>query len=420
MEKIAIIGTGVSGMSAAYFLRQNYDITFFEKEDYAGGHTNTLTIDEDGRAVHIDSAFMVFNHETYPNLIRFFRELGIEEKNTNMSFSVQHLSSGLEYCGTGLNGLFAQRKNILSPRHVNMLLDINRFNKEALEVLTDDKLAGLSIAEFFEERSYGEDMLNKYLIPMSSAVWSTPPEQMLDFPILTLIRFFKNHGFLGLKTQHQWKTVVGGSRMYRDKVMAMFKNKVYLNKGVEKIYRRDNKIEINTVKGEKQMFDKVIIAAHAPEALKLLGDPSEQESELLQHFKYQKNTTTLHTDASIMPRTKLAWSAWNYRIKERGGRVVPSTIYYMNKLQHVSENKDYFVSINSDNDIDPEKIIWEKDYEHPLFDLKAIKAQEELPKLNDNGQTFFCGAYFKYGFHEDGFTSGMNVAEKILGMKMWL
>ncbi len=419
MERIAIVGTGVSAMSAAYFLRNDFDITFFEKDNYAGGHTNTLTIDEEGTPIHIDSAFMVFNHVTYPNLQKFFRELEIEEKNTNMSFSVQHLPSGLEYCGTGLNGLFAQRKNLARWKHISMLLDINRFNKEAIEVLTDHKFAGYSIKHYFQEKGYGQAMLEKYLIPMSSAVWSTPPEQMLDFPILTLVRFFKNHGFLGMTTQHQWKTLVGGSRQYRDKVMAMFPNRVHLNAEVEQVFRKPEGVEVCIKDGERHMFDKVIIASHADQSLRLLGDPTEQEQNLLSKFKYQPNQATLHTDDSLMPKTRLAWSAWNYRIKAKANRLIPQTIYYMNRLQHVSQKGDYFVSINDDGDVHPDKIIWQKEYAHPLFDVAAIRAQDDLPKLNEQGRTYFCGAYFKYGFHEDGFTSGLNVAEKILNREVW-
>lgn len=419
MERIAIIGTGVSAMSAAYFLRNDYDVTFFEKDDYAGGHTNTLTIDEDGTPIYIDSAFMVFNHVTYPNLLKFFRQLDIKEKNTNMSFSVQHLPSGLEYCGTGLNGLFAQRKNLLSWKHIRMLLDINRFNKEAIEVLEDKHFIGYSIRNYFDEKGYGQAMLEQYLIPMSSAVWSTPPEQMLDFPIVTLVRFFKNHGFLGMTTQHQWKTLIGGSRQYRDKVMAMFPDRVHLNSEVVQVLRKPDGVELSLKDGNKHVFDRVIIASHADQSLRLLGDPTELERTLLSKFKYQPNQATLHTDDALMPKTRLAWSAWNYRIKKKEDRLVPQTIYYMNRLQHVSQKKDYFVSINDDGDIDRSKIIWQKEYAHPLFDVGAIQAQDDLPKLNDNGKTFFCGAYFKYGFHEDGFTSGMNVAQKILNREVW-
>jgi len=419
LEKIAIIGTGIAGMSAGYFLRHRYDITFFEKENYAGGHTNTLAVDEDGQPVYIDSAFMVFNHFTYPNLIKFFKVLDIEEKDTNMSFSVQHLPTGLEYCGTGLNGLFAQRRNVFNPAHYRMLLDINRFNKESLEVLDSEEFIAWSIERYIKERGYTEDMLHKYLIPMSSAVWSTPPEMMLEFPIVTLVRFFKNHGFLGLKTQFQWKTLCGGSRQYRDKVMGLFKDKVFLNCWAVNVLRKDKKVEVQLSNGEKKMFDKVVLASHADQSLALLGDPTIVERSLLSHFKYQKNRTTLHTDESLMPKNRLAWSSWNYRIKETHGRVIPSTTYYMNKLQQVSKRRDYFVTINNSGDIDPAKILWEKEYEHPLFDVNAIRAQKELPLLNVNGTTYFCGAYFKYGFHEDGFNAGMDVAQNILGELQW-
>ena len=418
MERVAIIGTGISSMSAGYFLKDHFDITFFDKENYIGGHTNTLMIDDGGVQIPIDSAFMVFNHETYPNMVKLFAQLGVEEKNTNMSFSVQHLTSGLEYCGTGLNGLFAQRRNVFRPKHYQMLLDIARFNKEAPAVLEDENHLTKTIGEYWQEHGLGQDALEKYLIPMSSAVWSTPPELMKDFPIVTLVRFFKNHGFLGMNTQHQWKTVVNGSQSYRDKIMAHFKGKVQLKTGIQKIARTATDVEISDEHKNKYYFDRVIIGAHANQALNMLEDPTDQEKTLLSKFKYQPNKATLHTDQSLMPKTKGAWSSWNYRIKQKGDRIVPSTIYYMNKLQHVSEREHYFVSINDDNDIDPAKVIWEKMYEHPLFDVDAMQAQKDLPQLNKNGRTYFCGAYFRYGFHEDGLMSGMAVAEEILGRKV--
>ncbi|MCA9403185.1 MAG: FAD-dependent oxidoreductase [Candidatus Omnitrophica bacterium] len=420
MDKIAIIGTGVSGMAVGYFLRHKYDITFFDKEHYAGGHTNTLTVDDDGDDIHIDSAFMVFNHVTYPNLLKFFKTLDIEEKDTDMSFSVQHRPTGLEYCGTGLNGLFSQRRNLFRPRHYRTLMDINRFNKEAPEVLEDNAYIDWTVDRYITDRGYSRDMLDHYLVPMSSAVWSTPPEQMLDFPIVTLVRFFKNHGFLGLNTQYQWKTLVGGSRQYRDKVMALFEGKVHLGSPVIAVRRQAGRIEIKTADDRRHAFDKVILAAHADQSLDILADPTPDEKHLLSKFKYQPNTATLHTDSSVMPKTRKAWSAWNYRITQREGRTLPTTIYFMNKLQHVSRKRDYFVSINDPGDIDRGKVIWEKEYHHPLFDVDAIKAQPRLNQLNQNGHTFFCGAYFKYGFHEDGFTAGMNVAQRLLGELKWI
>lgn len=415
MESIAIIGTGISAMGAAYFLKDRYDIVFYEKNHYSGGHTNTLTIDEDGQPVYIDSAFMVYNEITYPNLTRLFNELDVKVKNTDMSFSVQHVPSGLEYCGTGLSGLFAQRQNLFRLKHWKLLLEMDRFNKEAPLILEDDTYAACSLKDYIKDKGYSDDFFHKFLIPISSAVWSTPPDLLLEFPAVTLVRFFKNHGFLGLRGHYQWKTVDEGSQRYRDKIMACFRDKVFLNTAAVDVKRQDNKALITDSRGERKMYDKVIMAAHADDALAILTDATELERSLLVKFPYQKNRVTLHTDESIMPKAREAWSSWNYHI----GRKSPSTIYWMNNLQDVSKKKNYFVSVNDPGEVDEAKILWDSEYAHPLFDVQAIRAQDRLQELNQNGTTYFCGAYFKYGFHEDGLTSGLNVARAITGAALW-
>ena len=415
MKKIAIIGTGISGMGAAHFLKDRYDITFYEKNNYPGGHTNTLTIDEEGSPVYIDSAFMVYNEITYPHLKRLFKELGVETKPTDMSFSVQHLASGLEYCGTGLNGLFAQRKNIVNIAHWSMLLEMDRFNKESLEILDNEVYLSYSLADYVKAKGYSQDFINKFLVPISSAVWSTPPDLMLQFPAVTLVMFFKNHGFLGLSGHYQWRTVVNGSQQYREKILKPFKSNILLNNPVHDVRRQGGKVLVTDSRGQGKEFDRVILASHADESLKILGDATDLEQDLLGKFKYHDNRTTLHTDESIMPRTKLAWSSWNYRI----AKGEPSTIYWMNNLQHVSKKKNYFVSINDQGEINPSKIIWQCGYAHPVYNVDAILAQKRLPELNKNGQVYFCGAYFKYGFHEDGLTSGLDAARAITGEPLW-
>ncbi len=415
MKKIAIIGTGISGMSAGYYLRNDFDITFYEKNNYIGGHTNTLTIDENGTSVYIDSAFMVYNEVTYPNFIELLKELNVETEPTSMSFSVQHVASGLEYGGAGWNALFAQRQNIFDAKYWKMLLQIDRFNKTSVKILDDPKYSNYTVAQFVKEERYDEDFTQKFLIPMSSAIWSTEPNQMLQFPIMTLVRFFKNHGFLGMHGHYQWRTVKGGSRMYRDKIMSHFQNKVLLNHGVKRIERKKNGVTVTDESGIQKDFDKVIVACHAPQALAMLDEGMKEERNVLKNFRYQKNRATLHTDVSIMPKSKQAWSSWNYRLtKDVLGQHAATTIYDMNSLQRVSKTKNYFVSINEPGEVDPLKIIWETLYEHPIYDLPAVEAQKKLPKLNQNGQTYFCGAYFNYGFHEDGLVSGKNVAEIIL------
>lgn len=414
MQKLAIIGTGIAGMGCAHLLQKKYNLTIFEQNDYIGGHTNTLKIDENGKDVFLDTGFMVFNFETYPNLCNLFKEINAPIKKTDMSFSVQHKPSGLEYCGSGINGLFAQRKNIFNWRHIKMLKDISRFNKISVQILDDPKYQNYSLAQYIKEFKFGEDMLWKYLVPMSSAVWSTPMEKMLDFPVITLIRFFKNHGFLGLNTQHQWYTLENGSQAYREILIAPFRDNIQINSKVSKVKIENDKVQVTLSNGKTNQFDKVIFASHANQTLAMLNTPTSDEQRLLSCFKYEKNIATVHTDESIMPKTKRTWSSWNYSIVNQNGKLVPSTIYWMNSLQGVSKNKNYFVSINAhENSVQQEKIIREIDYEHPLFDVAAMKAQDELHKLNQTGPIYFCGSYFKYGFHEDAYKSAVDLC---LGM----
>lgn len=415
MEKLAIIGTGIAGMGCAHKLKDRFDIELFEQNGYIGGHTNTIYVDEGGKQVSMDTGFMVFNYVTYPNLCELFEEIGAPVKKTDMSFSVQFCPTGLEYCGSGLNGLFAQRKNLFSPKFIRMLMKISDFNKRSVELLDKPGYADYSLRQYFDEFGFGEEMLNKYLIPMSSAVWSTPMEKMLDFPALTLIRFFKNHGFLGLNTQHQWYTPVGGSDSYKKLLIAPFKDRIHTDKGVEKVERLENSARVHFRDGSSKEFDKVIFASHADQTLQLLANPTEDEKRLLSCFSYQCNKATVHTDESIMPKAKKAWSSWNYRIEERNGQLLPSTIYWMNSLQGVSEKKNYFVSINAvEGSIAPGKIIREIDYEHPLFDVPAMNAQKELQLLNEAGPLYYCGSYFRYGFHEDAYASAVELCKKLL------
>ncbi|MDR3694581.1 FAD-dependent oxidoreductase [Mucilaginibacter sp.] len=418
--KTAIIGTGIAGMGCAHFLHQQTDLTIYEQNDYIGGHTNTVTVDEDGKPVYIDTGFMVFNFKTYPNLCKLFDEIKAPVKKTDMSFSVQYVPSGLEYSGSSVNHLFAQRKNLFNLKYIKMLNQIGRFNKESIKILDDPKYANYSIGEYVKEFGFGEDMLWKYLVPMSSAVWSTPMEQMLDFPAVTLIRFFLNHGFLGMDTQHQWYTLEKGSQAYREILIKPFKDHISVNRKAVKVARLANgKAVVYASDGTQETFDRVIIAAHGDQALQMLDQPTREEERLLSKFKYQYNKAVLHTDTSIMPKTKLAWSSWNYRIQLQDGKMTPTTIYWMNRLQQVSDKKDYFVSINPHEGLDEKKIIKELDYEHPLFDVPAINAQAELHRLNETGPVYFCGSYFKYGFHEDAFASAVELCAGMLGKPVY-
>lgn len=414
MNKLAIIGSGIAGMGCGHLLHSKYDISIFEKNNYPGGHTNTIEVNENGKTIYIDTGFMVFNFITYPHLCQLFETIKAPIKKTDMSFSVQHVASGLEYCGSGIDGLFAQRKNIFNWSYIKMLLEISRFNKISIEILDKPELQNLSLEQYIKQFNFSQDMLWKYLIPMSSAVWSTPMEKMLDFPVVTLIRFFKNHGFLGLNTQHQWYTLHNGSQAYRKLLINPFKEKIRVNTAIEKVRIKDNKVVLVLPDGTSELFDKVIFACHANEALNLLQNPSKDQIRLLAPFKYEKNIALVHTDESVMPKTKKTWSSWNYRIENINGKQTPTTIYWMNKLQQVSENKNYFVSINPiEGSVAEDKKIKEIIYEHPLFDLSAIKAQAELQTLNENGPIYFCGSYFKYGFHEDAYASAVELCKKM-------
>jgi predicted NAD/FAD-binding protein len=420
MEKVAIIGTGIAGMGCGYFLHGRYDLTFYEQESYVGGHTRTVTIDEEGLPVPIDVGFIVYNEVTYPNLTRLFRELNVSAINSSMSFSVQHVPSGLEFSGSGINGLFGQRRNLFKPSYYHFLSQINKFNKESPEVLEVPKYLNSTVNEYVGEKGYGEEFLSRYLIPMGAAVWSMPPEEMLNFPAATLVRFFKNHGFLGLNTQHQWKTVSGGSWTYRDLLIAPFREQICVSLGAVCVIRGVRKVTVVGSDGSRREFDKVIFACHADQALGLLEHPDDLELRVLGNFRYQKNSGTLHTDSGVMPRARRLWSSWNYRIDRRSdGTMAPSTVYYMNSLQQLPGKRDYFVSINDPGMVRNEQILRKFEYEHPVFSREAVRTQLDLPKLNTNGLVYFCGSYFGYGFHEDAFTSALNVSRMLTGAPIW-
>lgn len=412
-ERIAIVGTGIAGMGAAWQLRHSADITLIEREPRPGGHTNTVTIDEDGTPVPIDTGFIVFNHVTYPNLVELFRELGVETKPSEMSFSVRHGPADLEYNGMGLDKLFAQRRNIVRPRFHALVLAIMRFFRIARAALGNPASLECTVAEFVERHRLGRDFLEFYLVPMSSAVWSTEPSRMLDFPALSLIRFFHNHGFLGVSTHHPWFTVSGGSQTYREKILSAF-DPVMLPAKVVAVAEGEGSARVRLEDGAELEFNRVVIAAHADEALGMLAAPDADQQRLLSAFRYQKNTATLHTDSSVMPRARRAWASWNYRVeRQTRGETRATTHYWMNALQGVSKKRNYFVSINGAEGIPDAAVIYRTVYEHPVYTLEAMRAQRELPGINSRSprqRVFFCGSYFRYGFHEDAYASAVDLS----------
>lgn len=430
MRKVAIIGSGVSGLGCAWFLRDEMEITVFEADAHIGGHAHTVTVQEGDRQLPVDTGFMVFNHVTYPNLVRLFRSLDVPMEPTDMSFSVHHGPRRLEFCGSSVNHLFVQRRNLLRPAFWRLLAQIHRFNSEAVAALDDGSAGQLTLERYVESRGYGRDFLDLYLLPMSSAVWSTPPAEMLRFPAASLLRFFHNHGFLGLHTQHPWWTIRGGSREYVRRMCAPFRDRILTGTPVRAVRRSAGGVELRTDAG-RQEFDAVIFACHPPATLALLGaDASPEEREILGAFKYAPNVATLHGDSRVMPDRGRAWSAWNYRIEGRpdapDGRIADlqvSTHYWMNRLQGVSDRRNYFVSINGHSRIAPDDVIQRIACEHPMFDLAACRAQPRLAALNQRGETatrtFFVGAWQGYGFHEDGFRSAVDLCGQLLHRDPW-
>lgn len=414
MPSLAIIGTGIAGMTCAHYLQDRFSIQLFEKENYVGGHTNTVEVPEGELQIPVDTGFIVFNRQNYPGLIRLFSELEVEPMPTRMSFGVQDLDCGLEYAGQDLNSLFTQRRNLVSPAFWGMLRDILRFRQDGERLLAQVPAPGLSLRDFARERGYSRAFLTHYLVPMSSAIWSTAPDTMLQFPAVALVRFFKNHGLLGVRSHHQWYTVRGGSRVYRDRLIAPFRDRIAVNRSVQTVERTASGVVVTDHQGKRETFDYAIVATHADQALAMLAPPSASEQVLLSRFRYSFNHIQLHTDRSVMPKSRRAWAAWNYVVKTGAdGARVAATHYWMNALQGVSQVRDYFVSVNAAEFLDPGQVLYERWYEHPIFDLAAIRAQENLDGLNHSGPVFFCGSYFGNGFHEDALVSALEVCRRL-------
>ncbi len=406
--KIAIVGTGIAGNVAAYKLREEHDITVFEAGNYIGGHTNTIDVYENDRRIAVDTGFIVFNDRTYPNFIRILDEIGQESQPSEMSFSVQAENGCLEYSGSSLNALFAQRRNILRPPFYRMIRDILRFN-EATTGNTASFDHSQNLGEYLCANGYSYEFVDNYLIPMAAAIWSAAPSSVLKMPVGFLVRFFANHGLLQLRDRPVWRVIKGGSREYVTKLVAGHLDRIRLNSPVNAIRRLDNGVELHSATAGWERFDYVFIACHSNQALAMLSDATQNERDVLGAIRYQHNEAILHSDESLMPQRRHAWAAWNYHIPQDPACHVAVT-YNMNILQSLDARKQYLVTLNNDRQIDPDKIIRRVQYEHPIYSRRAVIAQQRQAVLNID-RTFFCGAYWRNGFHEDGVVSALNAVE---------
>jgi predicted NAD/FAD-binding protein len=418
-QKIAVIGGGVAGIVAAHLLQKQHDVTLFEQNDYLGGHTHTIEItDGPDAGLAVDTGFIVLNDATYPLFRKFLAQLGVEARVSEMSFGFQCQQTGLVYAGTDFNGLFAQRRNLFSPSFYRFLLEIVRFCKQAQQDLDGDDIAQITLGEYLARGRYSSALIDNYLVPMAGAIWSTPAMQIHDFPAGPFLHFFRNHGLLALRDRPLWRTVVGGSHAYVKAFAKNFKGRLHLDSAVRGVHREEGQVRLTFSDDEAQTFDQVVIATHADQAFRLLQDATELEQELLSPWQYQLNQTVLHTDASILPTRKHAWAAWNFtrEAKEEEDRPVYVT-YYMNRLQGLMAQNDYCVTLNRGEAFKPDTVIAEMAYHHPLYSFESMATQAKLPQLNGCRQTYFCGSYFGYGFHEDAVRSGVDVA-KAFGLEL--
>lgn len=411
--KIAIIGAGISGLSAAYLLYKKHQITVFEASDKLGGHTATVDVELQGSSYKIDTGFIVYNDWTYPNFIRLMEKLGVQSQPTEMSFSVSCDTSGLEYGGNNLNTLFAQRKNIFKPSYLKMLWEIMRFNKQAIADLDDNNIdPAMTLGQYLNVNGYSAAFSSQYLIPMGSAIWSASTLSMFDFPLLFFVRFFKNHGLLSVNNRPQWRVIKGGSREYIAPLTSGFKDDIQLGASIDKILRNKYGVELYFKGGGREYFDQVILACHSDQALALLADSSNAERSILAAIPYQENEVILHTDECLLPRKKLAWSSWNYR-KQSTQQERAVLTYNMNILQGIEAPVTFCVTLNAKETIDSNKILGRYNYSHPVFSLASVAAAERWKEINGVNKTWFCGAYWANGFHEDGASSGIRVAQAL-------
>ena len=408
--KIAIVGSGIAGLTCAYLLQRQHQITLFEASDWVGGHTHTVDVEVQGQPFAIDTGFIVFNDWTYPNFIRLLDQLGVASQPTEMSFSVHDPASGSEYNGNNLNSLFAQRSNLLRPAFWGMLRDILRFNREAQFDLAEQRIAAdLTLGQYLQQRGYGQRFIDHYIVPMGAAIWSMSLADMLQFPLQFFVRFFKNHGLLSVSDRPQWRVISGGSRSYVAPLSAGFAEHIRLNCPVQRVERDAEGVTLHSAAGVER-FDKVVFACHSDQALALLATPSAAERDILGALRYADNDVVLHTDTRLLPKRPLAWASWNYRL---GGPVdQPAAVTYnMNILQGIRSATTFCVSLNQTDAIDPAQILGRYRYAHPQYSLDGLRAQARWQELLGEQHSYYCGAYWANGFHEDGVVSALRVAE---------
>lgn len=409
--KIAIIGSGIAGNTAAYHLhQQGHDITVYEAASHIGGHTHTHSVIHEGERFAVDTGFIVFNDRTYPNFIGLLEKLNVPWQDSDMSFSVRCEKSGLEYNGSTLNSLFAQRRNLVRPKFYQMVADILRFNRSATELLAAEN--EIPLGQYLSEQKYSPQFIEYYIIPMGAAIWSTDAEQMLAFPARFFVRFFHHHGMLSINDRPVWRVIRGGSARYVEALTRDFAHRIRLNSPVMAVRRTQDAVWVSAEAAGEEAYDWVVFACHSDQALGMLQDPSQNETEILSALPFQDNSVILHTDQSLLPKRKLAWAAWNYHVTAQATSHVTVT-YNMNILQGLQSHTPLLVTLNRDDLITPSRIIKKLRYQHPIFTLKGVAAQARHHEISGHRRTSYCGAYWFNGFHEDGVRSGMRVAEEI-------